>query len=563
MAHELQSVLYVVFEIDWRREYWAISARKGGSADNPFQIGKLEFCQFLPEKLVFCVHSQLELLRVYTPAMNPHPYDGEDIWSFTSQDPDTGLGAPDLRLSSSMGFFYSSMGDQTGMAPLEADMRASSSIMNSSAEFIKTEHISTSNMDQLNPQTVAYENFGALPPPSKKKRRRERDQVMEATIQYGNGDGPQITTPSTPSVMNAYRGGPEHAYPSNEEDFFFVESMPEQQLTPVLPFNHILPYVAEYTNIRDSVVILRAQQYHILKTERARIPELKETIRTLSARLQAVEDEFQRLRCAALLHTADVNRIFWLQPEIHTCRVQLELYMNEINHILSPNEAWKCTELVLEEHPFPISLKQKENVPRVVVRLLTGATTTIAQVSAVEARVVSMSQGSPKPPEIINFTEKMKMAPYHRETPDANGPTDFGYIATFEQLNFLTGTRMRDFALQFVCKVNLGAGKSEVAETDPTPPFVVFTNGNQWNDIEGILLRWEAFGGSANAIWCRLANALQRRYMLATLQNPDEPQRPLSRTDFTFLYQTKIDPKGGMFKAFKFGKTTITLSTPI
>lgn len=477
--------------------------------------------------------------------MNPHHYDGEDIWSFTSHDPDSSLAGPDLRLSSSMGFFYPPMADQSGLVPMDPDMRATSSMMNSSAEFIKTEHMETPNMDQIHVQTMAFDNFGALPPPSKKKRRRERDQVMEATIQYGNGSGPQITTtPSTPGVMNQYRG-PEHAYPSTEEDFFLVESMPEQQLTPVLPRDHILPYVNEYTNIRDNVVVLRAQQYHILKAERGRIPELKETIRGLSSRLQVVEDEFQRLRCAALLHTADVNRIFWLQPEMNACRVQLELYTNEINHILSPNETWKCTDLVLEEHPFPISLKQKENVPRVVVRLLTGATTTIAQVSAVEARVVSMSQGSPKAPEIINFTEKMKMAPYHREMPDANGPTDFGYIATFEQLNFLTGTRMRDFALQFVCKVNLGPGKSEIAETDPTPPFVVFTNGNQWNDIEGILLRWEAFGGSANAIWCRLANALQRRYMLATLQNPDEPQRPLSRADFTFLYQTKIDPKGG------------------
>lgn len=477
--------------------------------------------------------------------MNPQSYDGEDIWGFTSHDPDSGLGGNDLRLSSSMGFYYPPMGDQTGLMQLEPDMRASSSIMNSSTDFIKTEHIETQVMAHENVQTVAFDSFGALPPPSKKKRRRERDQVMEATIAYGNGAGPQITTtPSTPGIMHQYRGA-EHGYPSTEEDFFPVDAMPEQQLTQVLSRDHIMTYVVEYTNIRDTVVMLRAQQYHILKSERGRIPELKETIRSLSVRLQAVEEEFQRLRCAALLHTADVNRIFWLQPEMHSCRVQLELYMNEINQVLSPNEAWKCTELVLEEHPFPISLKQKENVPRVVVRLLTGATTNIVQVSAVEARVVSMAQGSPKAPEIINFTEKMKMAPYHREQPDANGPTDYGYIATFEQLNFLTGTRMRDFALQFVCKVNLGPGKSEMCETDPTPPFVVFTNGNQWNDIEGILLRWEAFGGNANAIWCRLANALQRRYMLATQQNPEEPMRPLSRADFTFLYQTKIDPKGG------------------
>lgn len=481
-------------------------------------------------------------------AMNPNSFEGEDIWSFTAQEPESGMGAPDLRLSSSMGFFYPPVPEHTGFDTIETDLRASSSMMTSSSGFIKVEHsVPPAHDPQTLAATVAFDTYGTLPPPNKKKRRRDRDQVMEATIQYGNGSGPQITTPPTPSVMNAYRGGPEHGYPSAEEDFFLVETIPEQQLTPVLARDHIQPYVDEYMHIRESVIALRAQQYRILKSERARMPELTETIRSLSSRLQAIEEELQRLRCTALLHTADVSRIFWLQPEMHICRVQLELYMNEINHLLNPSEAWKCTELVLEEHPFPISLKQKENVPRVVVRLLTGACTNIASISVVEARVVSLAQGqgSPKAPEIINYTEKMKLGTYHRETPEANGPTDMGYTATFEALNFLTGTRMRDFSLQFICKVSLGAGKTEVVETDPTPPFVVFTNGNQWNDIEGILLKWEAFGGSSNAIWCRLANALQRRYMQATLQNPDEPQRPLSRADLTFLYQTKIDPKGG------------------
>ena len=457
-------------------------------------------------------------------------------------------------MSSSLGFYLPPVSGENGsfeVPSMDADLRVSSSLLSSNALMVVPEFKPDSVVDMSQAPALALESFGALPPSNKKKRRRERDQVMEATIQYGNGSGPLITTPSSTSSSSSHRSPVEPHYggrtvdPSSQDDFFHVDSLPEQQLTPVLPRDHIMPYVTEFYDIRQAVVALRVQQYRILKQEKNRIGELKETIRDLSARLQAVEEKFNHLRCQALLHTADVNRIFWIQPELNICRVQLELYMNEINHTLSPNEAWKCTELVLEEHPFPISLKQKENVPRVVVRLLTGACANVTHVGPIEARVVTLSQSSPKPPEIINYTEKMRPAAYHGETPDANGPTDSGYIAVFEQLNFLTGTRMRDFSLQFSCKVSLGPGKSELSETEPTPPFVVFTNGNQWNDIEGILLKWEAFGGSSNALWCKLANALQRRYMLATMQNPDDPQRSISRSDFIFLFQTKIDSKAG------------------
>ena len=486
-------------------------------------------------------------------AMNP-PFEGDDIWSFSAHNTDEGMDMTDLRMSSSLGFYLPhSSADTAGfdVPPMDTDLRVSSSLLASNVPIVASEWKQEPLVDMSQAPVMALESFGALPPSNKKKRRRERDQVMEATIQYGNGGVPLITTPSSTSSSSSNRSpldahyGGRNFEPSLQDDFFHVESLPEQQLTPVLPRDHIMPFVTEFYEIRQAVVALRAQQYRILKQEKSRVGELKETIHDLSARLQTIVEKFHQLRCQALLHTSDVNRIFWLQPELNTCRVQLELYMNEINHTLSPNEAWKCTELVLEEHPFPISLKQKENVPRVVVRLITGACTNVTHVGPVEARVVTLSQTSPKPPEVINCVEKFRSAPYHPEAPDANGPTDTGHIAVFEQLNFLTGTRMRDFSLQFSCKVSLGHGKSELSETEPTPPFVVFTNGNQWNDIEGILLKWEAFGGSSNALWCRLANSLQRRYMLATLQNPDDPQRPISKSDFVFLFQTKIDPKAG------------------
>lgn len=533
-------------------------------------------------------------------------FDGDDIWGFSAHDTSGQMDLTDsLRLSAGGYFLTSSTGEQIPPAelvgahmggaidengldmshlqavgqhphlmgdgslqtssyvmdshhltpdPESSDLRFSTGVeMNltsSNPPYIKPEYTSPGQA----PATVAFETYGTLPPANKKKRRREHD-VIEATIQYGNGNGPVITTPQSVASSSSHHSGSEASYGSHghdsngQDDIVYVDNIPEQQQTPVLPRDHIQPYLDDFYDIRLNVIALRPQQYRILKQEKSRIGEQKETIQRLSARLQAIEEAFLALKTEAILHPSDINRMFCIQPDLHSCRVQLELYMNEINHTLSPNEAWKSTELVLEEHPFPISLKQKENVPKVVVRLLTGACTNITHVSAVEARVVSTSTGSPKPPEMINYQEKMRLTAYHREAEQAqqNEAGGQGYTAVFENLNFLTGTRMKDFSLVFTCKVSLGGGKSEFNETIPTPPFVVFTNGNQWNDIEGILLRWEAFGGSSTTVWCRLANSLQRRYIMATMQLPEEPQRPLSRSDFTFLFQTKIDPKLSTF----------------
>jgi hypothetical protein len=86
-------------------------------------------------------------------------------------------------------------------------------------------------------------------------------------------------------------------------------------------------------------------------------------------------------------------------------------------------------------------------------------------------------------------------------------------------------------------------------------PFIVKTNENQWEESEGTLLRIEAFGDATETLWCKFANALQKRYIAATKQDIQAPLRPLFIQDLNYLYQLK-------FSSFvsRFFSHTLTLS---
>jgi hypothetical protein len=102
--------------------------------------------------------------------------------------------------------------------------------------------------------------------------------------------------------------------------------------------------------------------------------------------------------------------------------------------------------------------------------------------------------------------------------------------------------------------VHMGNLKTTV-ESNASEPVIVKTNENQWQESEGILLKYEAFGNGNEVNWGRFANALQRRYLSATKQDRLNPVRPLTIQDLWYLYhikftantyptiETKISPK--------------------
>jgi len=112
-------------------------------------------------------------------------------------------------------------------------------------------------------------------------------------------------------------------------------------------------------------------------------------------------------------------------------------------------------------------------------------------------------------------------------------------VANFNDLIFPFGTRKKFIHLRFKMDVQMGAVKATI-ESNMSEPVIVKTNESQWQESEGILLRHEAFGNALEVSWFRFANALQRRYLMATKQDRQKPVRPLSIQDLYYLYHIKF-----------------------
>jgi len=121
-------------------------------------------------------------------------------------------------------------------------------------------------------------------------------------------------------------------------------------------------------------------------------------------------------------------------------------------------------------------------------------------------------------------------------------------IATFNDLKFPTGTRLKSIRLKFTSELSLPDKKGQmhgvIFETAASGAIVVKTNENQWCEAEGILIKKTVFDGGQNEVpWQRFANWLQRRYIGATRQHTLTPMRPLTSHDLKYIHRTKFENK--------------------
>ena len=180
-------------------------------------------------------------------------------------------------------------------------------------------------------------------------------------------------------------------------------------------------------------------------------------------------------------------------------------------------------------------MKQHKSIDEpVTVKLLTGA--------KFDSRPNSASVRA----EIINVNSKNKKMTIGIENGEKLFNAETG-IATFNDLKFPNGTRLKSIRIKFSSKITVQDSKANIhnlsIETNPTNPIVVKTNENQWYEAEGILLKKTAFGGQLEITWPRLANWVQRRYLLATKQNLQTPVRPLTSYDLHYIHRLKFENK--------------------
>jgi hypothetical protein len=83
-------------------------------------------------------------------------------------------------------------------------------------------------------------------------------------------------------------------------------------------------------------------------------------------------------------------------------------------------------------------------------------------------------------------------------------------IVRFTDLRFPQGTKLRPAQLRFAVEVQYvkhdGSIAKELLESNPTAPFVVMTNENQWEVSEATLLKHDLFSGSSHETsWYRVS----------------------------------------------------------
>lgn len=346
-------------------------------------------------------------------------------------------------------------------------------------------------------------------------------------------------------------------YPNDlREEMIEIEENPEEATIPQLEKGTRLslnvnnrPYYFE--DLVSDIYKIRFTQYDTIKNQRNNLPILKEQIQNLINRVNNFNQNLEQLFNSYFIHNSDISKLLRTQNEIKICSTQLELYLNEINHEINPSGYWKSSALVLLENPFPTSLlKQKEICKRIVVRLITTTSLSMVDISPIEASLIPIQ--NPSQNELVQIKNVQKPATCFYNYRDVskskpNNNLEIGYKATFENICFSSGTRMRLFGMQFKCKLSFISAKSENVISDLSPPFIVYTNGNQWNDIEGQLLKWEAFRNQKQVGWCKLVNLIQRRYIMATSKDPENPKRILSLQDFNFLFKSKINNQRTLF----------------
>jgi len=253
--------------------------------------------------------------------------------------------------------------------------------------------------------------------------------------------------------------------------------------------------------------------------------EEKELFNQLEQELQALDI----LNAQTLLTPGELHRVDYLRNEFQLQMHQLQLYIHEIEQLNLGQVLTKpIASLVIARQPFP-------NVPskgsqlgedELVVQLLTGASTVVSACSAIKGIITTENtQGRANDEKAISGNTQ---------------PLDHSLLKAKFPITFEEGTRRNAARMRFIVEVQLqqmGHTTTGTLESvNNSSPFVVMTNQKQWEGCEKTLLLRDAFGSSLEISWLQFANALQRQFIRATRQEPQNNSRCLSSFDFAYLH---------------------------
>eukprot|EP01103_Thecamoeba_quadrilineata_P013946 TRINITY_DN401_c0_g3_i1.p1 TRINITY_DN401_c0_g3~~TRINITY_DN401_c0_g3_i1.p1 ORF type:complete len:653 (-),score=131.78 TRINITY_DN401_c0_g3_i1:75-1961(-) len=256
-------------------------------------------------------------------------------------------------------------------------------------------------------------------------------------------------------------------------------------------------------------------------------------ITTLEMALQQI----QHTLSSETLEPHDLFKIILFRQEFSVQMLQLRLFQAELQYLRNLGPARCFASLVIIKQPFPKTLKQGTKSSNhvedpITIRLIRATRTEICPIGKAKAVVTYDDyQGKKHTLEIQN---------------DCQDLDDQG-IATFFNIRFPTGTRMKAVRLQFAVPVKYHlfddgqstGGTPALIESDVSHPFIVLTNENQWDVAAGVLLKKELFQHK-ELTWEHFSNILQLHYLRATRQDLSRPERPLSKDDISYFSREKF-----------------------
>eukprot|EP00008_Paramoeba_atlantica_P003665 CAMPEP_0201486210 /NCGR_PEP_ID=MMETSP0151_2-20130828/10275_1 /ASSEMBLY_ACC=CAM_ASM_000257 /TAXON_ID=200890 /ORGANISM="Paramoeba atlantica, Strain 621/1 / CCAP 1560/9" /LENGTH=808 /DNA_ID=CAMNT_0047870723 /DNA_START=109 /DNA_END=2535 /DNA_ORIENTATION=- len=274
----------------------------------------------------------------------------------------------------------------------------------------------------------------------------------------------------------------------------------------------------------------------LIKNFTKRLTETKKLIEWAATQIQGLYQTY-------LLPPEDIYALMSTHTDLFVRLKQLQVYQMEVGHMshfseISEKDKMKCDHnkpfgtLVIARQPFPKPLKQNTRASAASedpteVLLLHGARMSIVCPTTIKAELVYEEYHQ----KGCNFTMQGDV----QELDDNN-------TATFSEIRFSRGTRLKMVRLQFMADVKFkqyGQMSSIMLESDPSSPFIIMTNESQWDFSEGILFKKDAF--TRNEIsWVQFSNILQMHYIRATRQDPEVPERPLSMHDLLYIFKSQF-----------------------
>ena len=263
---------------------------------------------------------------------------------------------------------------------------------------------------------------------------------------------------------------------------------------------------------KESLMILDKQQI-----------ECKAAIDWSQKRLNQIID-------SVIVDPREMELMLQLLEQLSFQDIQILLFIHELKSI-QRNTLQPCAALIIIAQPFPSSVKQNKNLDETLaVRLLLSAKCEFAGNCVVRGDIVNQGPSKGK---------RNTIGVENNEKYISDG------IASFNDIRFPNGTRLKSVQLKFAARVNLrdpfGNIHSLNIESNPSRHFIVKTNENQWYEAEGILFQESAFGGQNEITWHRFMNWINRCYLIATRQTPTSPLRMLNCYDFDYLHKLKFD----------------------